>query len=123
MNTIRSIDHDASHAWHIRLGLECCRACGIVRRADRMHRPCHGPVVVELRGKPWRVYYLAGKQQIFIKDDGEAGFPLVAFATEALAWEAARALTHASRAEIGGDGRWYFAGQEDAARPSRRRRP
>lgn len=34
---------DYSHVWHTRFGLECCRDCGIVKRADDMNGPCRGP--------------------------------------------------------------------------------
>jgi len=42
----KATDHmwcDYSHDWHERLGLTCCRDCGIVRRADDKNGPCKGP--------------------------------------------------------------------------------
>lgn len=38
----------AEHQWFTygRLNWECCRACGIVRRADGKNSPCKGPVAV-----------------------------------------------------------------------------
>lgn len=37
---------DETHDWFIFSGMECCRLCGIVRRADRQNSPCKGPVKV-----------------------------------------------------------------------------
>lgn len=37
---------DETHDWFIWRGLECCRRCGIVRRADRQNKPCKGAVKV-----------------------------------------------------------------------------
>lgn len=28
---------------------ECCRVCGVVRRADRQNKPCKGPCKITLR--------------------------------------------------------------------------
>lgn len=35
---------DASHEWFVpsRIGYECCRNCGIVRREDRKNATCRG---------------------------------------------------------------------------------
>jgi hypothetical protein len=44
----RSIEGDATHEWRNDLGSwVTCGKCGVVRRADRMHRPCtgHPPVI------------------------------------------------------------------------------
>lgn len=38
-----------THVWHDRFDLTCCKACGIVRRADRQNKPCRGVVKVALR--------------------------------------------------------------------------
>lgn len=37
------------HHWIRRYGLDCCKLCGIVRRADDKNKPCPGKVRVELR--------------------------------------------------------------------------
>lgn len=39
---------DKTHDWFVPsfIGYECCRICGIVRRADRQNKPCRGPVPV-----------------------------------------------------------------------------
>jgi hypothetical protein len=43
------------HDWFVPNGLErlgeCCRDCGIVRRADDLNGPCRGKVRVELRAQ------------------------------------------------------------------------
>ena len=36
------------------IAYDCCRACGIVRRADGKNKPCRGEVKVTLRDKPAR---------------------------------------------------------------------
>lgn len=44
----RSVEGDATHEWRADLGTwVACGKCGIVRRADRLHRPCagHPPVI------------------------------------------------------------------------------
>jgi hypothetical protein len=43
----RSLDGDATHEWAtehrgVASPWEFCRRCGVVRRSDRMHRPCTG---------------------------------------------------------------------------------
>lgn len=45
----RDTKGDATHSWWIFDNIECCKACGIVRRADRQHKPCVGPVKISLR--------------------------------------------------------------------------
>lgn len=45
----RNAAGDATHEWFLWHGLESCKKCGIVRRADRLHKPCKGVVRVELR--------------------------------------------------------------------------
>jgi hypothetical protein len=42
---------DRQHLWHKRFGLTCCKACGIVRRADGRNKPCPGPVRLGLRNR------------------------------------------------------------------------
>ena len=41
----------SAHDWHLRFGLTCCKACGIVRRADGKNKPCPGPVRIGLRSR------------------------------------------------------------------------
>lgn len=31
---------------------ECCRVCGIMRRRDKLNKPCKGPVEITLRKEP-----------------------------------------------------------------------
>lgn len=40
------------HDWffYARLGCECCRKCGIIKRADGQNKSCPGPVKVGPRG-------------------------------------------------------------------------
>ncbi len=42
--TERSIENDATHEWSATIAplWDVCAKCGVVRRADRMHRPCPG---------------------------------------------------------------------------------
>jgi hypothetical protein len=40
---------DETHEWFDFSGMICCRQCGIVRRRDRMNKPCRGPVGIALR--------------------------------------------------------------------------
>ena len=42
---------DETHDWFIPefIGYECCRKCGVVRRADRKNSTCKGVVKVGLR--------------------------------------------------------------------------
>mgnify|MGYP001592762384 CR=1 FL=1 len=42
---------DETHDWFtpIQMGYECCRQCGIIRRADHKNRPCRGWIGVTLR--------------------------------------------------------------------------
>jgi hypothetical protein len=54
------------HDWIERFGLNCCRKCGIVQRADGLNNPCPGPIRVELRQN--RISGRAALQQ-----NGEAG--------------------------------------------------
>ena len=39
------------HDWFVPafIGRECCRKCGIMRRADDRNKPCRGKVVLSLR--------------------------------------------------------------------------
>ncbi len=37
---------NAEHEWWIWHGMECCKLCGIVKRADGKNRPCKGIVRV-----------------------------------------------------------------------------
>lgn len=39
------------HDWFVPkfIGYECCRKCGIVRRADDKNKPCRGRVTLSLR--------------------------------------------------------------------------
>lgn len=42
-----------SHEWFrpSALSYDCCRICGIVKRADGKNRPCKGPVKITLRDR------------------------------------------------------------------------
>ncbi len=56
----RAVDHmwcDYSHAWeHVAVvGHECCKDCGIVRRADDKNGPCRGPMKLRPMEKSWPV--------------------------------------------------------------------
>lgn len=50
---IEAIVHAAigAHDWFTPnfIGYECCRACGIIKRADGKNKPCKGPVGVRPR--------------------------------------------------------------------------
>ena len=39
------------HDWFVPkfIGYECCRKCGVVKRADGQNKPCRGRVVIGLR--------------------------------------------------------------------------
>lgn len=47
----RMTEESNGHRWgHWKTDpFECCRVCGIVRRADDQNKPCHGPSRIELR--------------------------------------------------------------------------
>src|SRR5262249_41909487 len=54
MPTPAEIDADGTHDWFNPgwfSSWECCRQCGIIRRADRKNKPCRGAVHVETRIK------------------------------------------------------------------------
>lgn len=44
-------ENEDAHDWFVPefIGYECCRKCGIVRRADDKNKPCKGVVRVALR--------------------------------------------------------------------------
>ena len=41
----------SDHVWFKRFGLICCKACGLVQRADGKNRLCPGPVRVGIRNR------------------------------------------------------------------------
>ncbi len=40
------------HDWISYHGLECCKTCGFVRRADDKNKPCRGPVRIVCKSDP-----------------------------------------------------------------------
>lgn len=51
--TIEVAERERYHRWFVPkgIGYECCRDCGIVRRADDKNSPCRGKVRVGPRGE------------------------------------------------------------------------
>lgn len=49
--SIEVAERERYHRWfmYVPLGHECCRDCGVVRRADNQNGPCRGKVHVALR--------------------------------------------------------------------------
>lgn len=67
-----------AHKWHFPAGIEyeCCRDCGIVRRADDRNRPCIGPVRVGLRHhEPLKAEYTEGAVTTLPTPDPEKQAP------------------------------------------------
>lgn len=51
--TIDCAERERYHRWFTPKGIafECCKNCGIVRRADDQNSPCKGKIKIDLRGE------------------------------------------------------------------------